>query len=70
MTTAPEAPELLTPGEVAELFRVDPRTVSRWARDGKLATIRTLGGHRRYLAAEVEKLLGGPQEPAPQEPAP
>jgi excisionase family DNA binding protein len=68
VTTGPEAPELLTPGEVAELFRVDPRTVTRWATDGKLATIRTLGGHRRYNRVEVEKLLAGPQEPAPQEP--
>jgi excisionase family DNA binding protein len=40
---------LLTPAEVAALFRVDPKTVTRWARSGKLACIRTLGGHRRYL---------------------
>jgi excisionase family DNA binding protein len=70
VTTAPESPELLTPGEVAELFRVDPRTVTRWAKAGKLATIRTLGGHRRYRAAEVEKLLGGTSEQASPEPAP
>jgi excisionase family DNA binding protein len=41
-------PALMTPGEVAALFRVDPKTVTKWARAGKLSPIRTLGGHRRY----------------------
>ncbi len=44
---------LLTPAEVASAFRVDPKTVTRWAKSGKLSSIRTLGGHRRYLEAEV-----------------
>ena len=44
---------LLTPAEVAAAFRVDPKTVTRWAKAGKLNSIRTLGGHRRYLEAEV-----------------
>jgi excisionase family DNA binding protein len=48
---------LLTPAEVAALFRVDPKTVTRWANAGKLTTIRTLGGHRRFLDDEVRKLL-------------
>jgi excisionase family DNA binding protein len=48
---------LLTPAEVAALFRVDPKTVTRWAKAGKLNAIRTLGGHRRYRQSEVEKLL-------------
>jgi excisionase family DNA binding protein len=48
---------LLTPGEVAVLFRVDPKTVTRWAQEGKLSAIRTLGGHRRFKAAEVYALL-------------
>lgn len=52
-----EQDELLTPGEVADLFRVDPKTVSRWAKAGKLTSIRTLGGHRRYNRAEVQDLL-------------
>ncbi len=51
--------ELLTPSEVAKLFRVDPKTVTRWAKSGKLSSIRTLGGHRRYRAAEVRSLLEG-----------
>lgn len=50
---------LLTPAEVAALFRVDPKTVTRWARAGKLPSIRTLGGHRRYREAEVRALLAG-----------
>lgn len=49
---------LLTPGEVARLFAVDPKTVTRWATDGKITCIRTLGGHRRFNAAEVYALLG------------
>ena len=48
---------LLTPSEVATLFRVDPKTVTRWAKAGKLTAIRTLGGHRRYRASEVNALL-------------
>ena len=48
---------LLTPAEVAALFRVDPKTVTRWAKAGKLTAIRTLGGHRRYRLSEVQKLL-------------
>ena len=49
---------LLTPAEVAKMFRVDPKTVTRWAKAGKLAAIRTLGGHRRYRRSEVQALLG------------
>ncbi|MGI8870892.1 MAG: BldC family transcriptional regulator [Mycobacteriales bacterium] len=56
------AEALLTPGEVASLFRVDPKTVTRWARSGKLTALRTLGGHRRYREAEVTALLGKPSD--------
>jgi excisionase family DNA binding protein len=49
--------KLLTPAEVATLFRVDPKTVSRWAKTGKLTSIKTLGGHRRYKESEVKALL-------------
>ncbi|MFC0675845.1 BldC family transcriptional regulator [Brachybacterium hainanense] len=48
---------LMTPAEVAKLFRVDPKTVTRWAQSGKLSSLRTLGGHRRYRRDEVERLL-------------
>jgi len=53
-----EVEVLLTPSEVASLFRVDPKTVTRWAKAGKLTPIRTLGGHRRYRKSEVQSLLG------------
>ena len=57
------AEQRLTPGEVAALFRVDPKTVTRWAQEGKLSAIRTLGGHRRFKADEVYALLAeGPGE--------
>jgi len=52
---APEA--LLTPSEVAALFRVNPKTVTRWARAGKLTAIRTLGGHRRFRVSEIRRCL-------------
>ncbi len=55
----PEAEPLLTPAEVAVMFRVDPKTVTRWAKAGKLTSIRTLGGHRRYRETEVRALLAG-----------
>ena len=54
---AVDSDHLLTPAEVAALFRVDPKTVTRWAKAGKLTSIRTLGGHRRYRASEVHALL-------------
>jgi excisionase family DNA binding protein len=54
-----DAEPLLTPAEVAVLFKVDPRTVTRWAREGKLTSLRTLGNHRRYREAEVRALLNG-----------
>ncbi|HWS58189.1 MAG TPA: BldC family transcriptional regulator [Actinotalea sp.] len=58
--TEPDA--LLTPAEVAEMFRVDPKTVTRWAKAGKISSIRTLGGHRRFRAAEVNELMGIPDQ--------
>ena len=48
---------LMTPAEVAALFRVDPKTVTRWADAGKRTAVRTLGGHRRYRQDEVQNLL-------------
>ena len=53
-----DAPEqLLTPSEVAAMFRVNPKTVTRWARAGKLTAIRTLGGHRRFKVSEIKRCL-------------
>ena len=53
-----EKPEqLLTPGEVALMFRVNPKTVTRWASAGRIGSIRTPGGHRRFRESEVRGLL-------------
>jgi excisionase family DNA binding protein len=49
--------QLLTPSEVAQMFRVNPKTVTRWARAGKITAIRTLGGHRRFRASEIQRFL-------------
>ena len=53
----PDPEQLLTPSEVAAMFRVNPKTVTRWARAGKISAIRTLGGHRRFKASEIQKFL-------------
>jgi len=67
-----ESDTLLTPAEVAALFRVNPRTVGSWARTGKIPSMRTLGGHRRYPAAAIRRVLEqqllpevGPEGPSP-----
>ena len=53
-----ENPErLLTPGEVALMFRVDPKTVTRWASAGRIGSIRSPGGHRRIRESKVTDLL-------------
>ncbi|GAA1686250.1 developmental transcriptional regulator BldC [Glycomyces endophyticus] len=54
-----ESEALLTPSEVAAMFRVDPKTVTRWAKAGKISAIRTLGGHRRYRESEIRALING-----------
>ncbi len=54
--------ELLTPSEVAVMFRVNPKTVTRWARAGKISAVRTLGGHRRFRASEIRRFLSDAQD--------
>lgn len=56
---------LLTPGEVAAIYRVDPKTVTRWAAAGRITSKRTLGGHRRFKAGEVLALLQAGLEEGP-----
>jgi DNA-binding transcriptional MerR regulator len=58
--TAPQPEELLTPHEVAQMFRVNVKSVGRWEKTGKFppgSVVRTLGGHRRFKAAVVRELL-------------
>ncbi len=49
----------LRTAEVADLLAVSPKTVARWAKDGKLPFLRTLGGHRRYPEAAIRELAAG-----------
>jgi excisionase family DNA binding protein len=59
---------LLTPGEVAKMFRVDPKTVTRWAAAGRLSSVSTPGGHRRFWENEVYALASAQVlDPAPLE---
>jgi excisionase family DNA binding protein len=59
MLSVPEP--LLTAKEVATVFRVDPRTVQRWAKNGDLEAVPTPGGRlKRFRVADVEALLNGP----------
>lgn len=53
----------LRTSEVADLLGVSPKTVSRWAKEGKLPFLKTLGGHRRYPEAEIRMLADTLAEP-------
>jgi excisionase family DNA binding protein len=66
MTHVPVTEPLLTPAEVATLFRVDPKTVTRWAQAGKLTSIQTLAGHRRYREHESSRTARRPSAAAPR----
>lgn len=62
MATNYDEEALLTPSEVAAMFRVNPKTVTRWARSGKISAIRTLGGHCRFKASEIKDFLAQVEE--------
>ena len=49
--------EYLSPSQVASVLHVTPKTVSRWASQGRLPCLVTLGGHRRFRAEDVENIL-------------
>ena len=59
-----DTPSYLRAAEVAEILHVSPKTVSRWAKEGKLPFLRTLGGHRRYPEAEIRELANQLREEA------
>ena len=48
---------LLRTSDVALLFQVSERTVSEWARRGRVPSVRTPGGHRRYPAAQIRQVF-------------
>jgi excisionase family DNA binding protein len=58
-TKTPQHDELVTPRELAKALRVDVKTTTRWAAEGKLRSVRTLGGHRRFFRADLEAILRG-----------
>jgi excisionase family DNA binding protein len=55
-STATTNPSYLRTAQVAEILSVSPKTVSRWAKEGRLPFLRTLGGHRRFPEAEIREL--------------
>lgn len=56
MTLRPASPSYLLTAEVADILHVTAKTVSRWAKEGRLPHLRTLGGHRRYPEDEIRAL--------------
>jgi excisionase family DNA binding protein len=64
MVPTPTEPRYLRTAQVAELLHVSPKTVSRWAQEGRLPYLRTLGGHRRYPDAEIRALVETLSEPS------
>lgn len=52
-----EEPKYLTTGEVASLFRVDMKTVDRWAKAGRITGVKTPGGHWRFSASHIKRVV-------------
>lgn len=59
MESAADKRDYLRVAEVAELFHVSTKTVVRWSTEGKLPHVLTLGGHRRFARADIEKVVEG-----------
>jgi len=49
--------KFLRTSDVAKMLHVSPKTVSRWAKEGRIPHLSTLGGHRRFPATEIERLM-------------
>jgi excisionase family DNA binding protein len=54
-----ETKELMTPSEVADVLRVDVKTVARWVNQGLLRAVKTPGGHNRMYAEDVKAIVNG-----------
>ncbi len=70
MNSVDEGDRLMTPAEVADVFRVGPKTVTRWAKSGRLASLLTPGRHHRFRESAVRELLGSgnpPEKKIPQQ---
>jgi excisionase family DNA binding protein len=64
------ARDYLRAAEAAALLHVSPKTIGRWAKEGKVAHIVTLGGHRRFSRADVERLVRDMESASNGRPAP
>jgi excisionase family DNA binding protein len=53
---APRVASFLRSAQVAAILQVSPKTVARWAQQGRLPYQRTLGGHRRYPEPAIREL--------------
>jgi excisionase family DNA binding protein len=49
----PADDDYVTPGEAAAYLHVSPKTINRWANDGLIPCILTLGGHRRFRRGDI-----------------
>ncbi len=56
MVASPTSAEYLTPGQAATLLHVSPKTLNRWAHEGRVPCIVTLGGHRRFRRDDIEAI--------------
>ena len=61
----PDAEPFLLTSQVADLLHVSPKTVARWAKDGRLPFQRTLGGHRRYPEPAIRELAASLAQEVP-----
>jgi len=67
-TPGTQGPSYLRAAQVADILYVSPKTVSRWAKEGKLPFMKTLGGHRRYPAAKIHELAEELREEPTEQP--
>ncbi len=58
------AASYLRTAEVAAILHVSPKTITRWAKEGRLPHSRTLGGHRRYSAEDIQSIADDLVRPA------
>ena len=61
---ASEQDEFIRPAEAAKMLHVSPQTITRWAKEGRIAYVVTLGGHRRFRASEVARLASSANGPS------
>jgi len=60
-----DSERLLTSHEVGALLQVNPSSVNKWVKEGRISAFRTPGGHRRIRARDLVEFLDGHQMPVP-----